>query len=45
MIIFSLFVGGYIFGFVGVLIAVPVCAILAVLMRAWIKIYSSKKIL
>mgnify|MGYP001349274293 CR=1 FL=1 len=45
IIIFALFVGGYIFGFVGILIAVPISAIFAVLIRAWIKIYSSKKIL
>ena len=42
MIIFSLFVGGYFFGFIGILLAVPVSAIAAVLIRAWIETYSIK---
>ena len=38
-VIFALFAGGYLFGFMGVLLAVPVTAVLGVLLRTIIKAY------
>ncbi len=38
-VIFALFAGGYLFGFMGVLLAVPVTAVLGVLLRTTIKAY------
>ena len=38
-VMFSLFAGGAAFGFLGVLIAVPVAAILGVLARFWLRRY------
>lgn len=38
-VIFALFAGGYLFGFMGVLLAVPVTAVLGVILRTTIKAY------
>jgi predicted PurR-regulated permease PerM len=38
-VIFALFAGGAAFGFVGVLLAVPVTAIIGVLCRFWLRRY------
>jgi len=38
-VIFALFAGGAAFGFVGVLLAVPIAAVIGVLMRFWLHRY------
>jgi len=38
-VIFALFAGGAAFGFVGVLLAVPVTAVIGVLSRFWLQRY------
>jgi predicted PurR-regulated permease PerM len=38
-VIFALFAGGAAFGFLGVLLAVPVAAIIGVLSRFWLRRY------
>ena len=38
-VIFALFAGGAVFGFLGVLLAVPVAAALGVLARFWLRRY------
>nr|PZN83394.1 MAG: AI-2E family transporter [Pseudomonadota bacterium] len=43
-LIFSLFVFGYLFGFVGVLVAVPMAAAIAVLVRFALEVYLSSSI-
>ncbi len=43
-LIFALFVFGYLFGFVGVLVAVPVAAAIAVLVRFALEVYLSSSI-
>jgi predicted PurR-regulated permease PerM len=43
-LIFALFVFGYLFGFVGVLVAVPLAAAIAVLMRFALEVYLSSSI-
>ncbi len=40
---FALFAGGYLFGFVGLLLAVPTAAVIAVLLRAGITSYRSSR--
>ena len=38
-VIFSLMVGGYVFGFVGILLALPFSAVAMVLLRHWHQVY------
>ena len=38
-VIFSLMVGGYVFGFVGILLALPLSAVAMVLLRHWHQVY------
>ncbi len=40
-VIFALFAGGYLFGFMGILLAVPVTAVLGVLVRSVVKVYKN----
>jgi predicted PurR-regulated permease PerM len=43
-VIFALFAGGAAFGFVGVLLAVPVAAIIGVLCRFWLRRYLTSQL-
>ncbi len=40
-VIFSVFAGGALFGFAGMLIAVPGCAVIGVLVRFWVARYKA----
>ena len=40
-VIFALFAGGYLFGFLGVLLAVPVSAVLGVVIRTLLDFYKN----